>query len=211
MIRSFKDKHKGERCFICATGPSLNKMDLTLLDDEITFGVNSFYKTGRSTTYYGVSDMHVWFRHKYNFKSLDTQFFIGGRASPLYDKAPIDMVKQPMVLTDKNHGGFSYDIEGGVYSGDSVIYDICLQVCYYMGFDEVYLIGLDWDYSSKKKHFDGSAVANMSGGAIGDWEKCIRMFNLAREEYKKAGRKLYNATVGGKCNVFERASFNKLF
>ena len=168
MLRSFKNKHKGERCFICGTGPSLNKMDLSPLYDEIVFGVNTFYRSGIPTTYYGITDMHVWFRHKYNYSFLDTQFFISGKVGDLYSRAPIPMVKEPMVLIDKNHVGFSHNIEQGVYSGDSVIYDIGLQVCYYMGFDEVYLIGLDWDYSRKVKHFDGSAVSNMSGGAIGD-------------------------------------------
>ena len=31
-----RDKHKGKRCFIVATGSSLNKLDLSLLQDEIT-------------------------------------------------------------------------------------------------------------------------------------------------------------------------------
>tara|TARA_Y100000004_G_scaffold188423_1_gene242510 strand:- start:866 stop:1576 length:711 start_codon:yes stop_codon:yes gene_type:complete len=35
-----KNKHKGKRCFIVATGSSLNKLDLSLLRNEITIGIN---------------------------------------------------------------------------------------------------------------------------------------------------------------------------
>lgn len=62
-IRKFHNKHKGERCFIIGNGPSLNKLDLSKLDNEITFGVNGiFYKTkemGLRPTYYVVEDSHV--------------------------------------------------------------------------------------------------------------------------------------------------------
>ena len=55
-IRSFENKHKGERCFIIGNGPSLNKTDLTMLKNEITFGLNKIYlnfnKMGYSPTYF---------------------------------------------------------------------------------------------------------------------------------------------------------------
>ena len=55
-LQRYKDKHKGQRCFIIGNGPSLNKMDLTALKDEITFGLNRVYllfdRVGFSTTYY---------------------------------------------------------------------------------------------------------------------------------------------------------------
>ena len=39
-----KNIHTGERCFILATGPSLNKLDLSKIKDEYTIGVNGIYK-----------------------------------------------------------------------------------------------------------------------------------------------------------------------
>lgn len=36
----YKDIHKGERCFIIGNGPSLKKLDLSLLKDEYTITVN---------------------------------------------------------------------------------------------------------------------------------------------------------------------------
>jgi hypothetical protein len=40
IVRLEKNKHMGKRCFIVATGPGVNKVDLSLLDNEITIGMN---------------------------------------------------------------------------------------------------------------------------------------------------------------------------
>ena len=39
----FRGCHKNERCFILATGPSVNSQDLTVLQNEICISVAEFY------------------------------------------------------------------------------------------------------------------------------------------------------------------------
>ena len=55
-ILTLKDKHKGQRCFIIGNGPSLRNTDLTLLKNEITFGLNRIYllfgQMGFTTSYF---------------------------------------------------------------------------------------------------------------------------------------------------------------
>ena len=62
-LLSYKNKHVGERAFIIGNGPSLNKLDLTLLKDDYTFGVNGIFlnreKMGYDPTYYVVEDVFV--------------------------------------------------------------------------------------------------------------------------------------------------------
>ena len=41
---AFNNKHKGERCFIIANGPSLKKQDLKLIKDEFTIATNTIWK-----------------------------------------------------------------------------------------------------------------------------------------------------------------------
>ena len=57
-LKSLKDQHKGERCFIVATGPSLRIEDLNLLRNEFTFSMNSIFllfdETDWRPTYYGI-------------------------------------------------------------------------------------------------------------------------------------------------------------
>ena len=38
---SFQGRHAGESCFVMGNGPSLNKMDLDLLDGQVVFGSNA--------------------------------------------------------------------------------------------------------------------------------------------------------------------------
>ncbi|GAH32608.1 unnamed protein product, partial [marine sediment metagenome] len=63
-IEDLKDIHRGERCFVIATGPSLLKTDFSLIKDEILFGVNTFYRGFdefgiNKCDYYAVSDVIV--------------------------------------------------------------------------------------------------------------------------------------------------------
>ena len=46
-----KNKHKGERCFIIGSSPSLKQLDLSLLNNEITFTVNRGYKLSENGFY----------------------------------------------------------------------------------------------------------------------------------------------------------------
>ena len=39
----FRDIHCGEDCFIICNGPSINQMDLSLLRDHTTFGLNKIF------------------------------------------------------------------------------------------------------------------------------------------------------------------------
>ena len=41
--KDLKGKFKNKRCIIIGNGPSLNKLDLSLLKDEYTFGLNRIY------------------------------------------------------------------------------------------------------------------------------------------------------------------------
>src|SRR5712692_1717642 len=39
----FRDRHRGQRCFVIGNGPSLKDQDLSPLANEITLVTNSFY------------------------------------------------------------------------------------------------------------------------------------------------------------------------
>ena len=44
-----------------------------------------------------------------------------------------------------------------------------------------------------------------------DYETEEFAYKLARKEFEKSGRKIYDATIGGKLNVFEKVNFDELF
>ena len=54
----YRNLYKGKRCFILGNGPSIQKIDFSLLKDEITFCVNQI---SRNKNYYKLNTtFHVW-------------------------------------------------------------------------------------------------------------------------------------------------------
>jgi len=215
-LKKFKDIHKGERCFIIGTGPSLNKTNLSLIRDEIIFGVNTLYtgleKFKIKCKYYAVSDYMVWENHYQNILGLDTILFLSSGAADLYfrsgrhvgdrQKAEVYIIRELERIWTA--GDISKDITRGVYIGETIIIDICLQVAYYMGFDKVYLLGCDCDYSGLHR-FDGSITDNMGGrGVLDDWSDIFYGYTICKRAFEADGREIINATVGGKLEVFKR-------
>lgn len=94
----------------------------------------------------------------------------------------------------------------------------CIQLAVYMGFSEIYLIGVDHNFA---KMFDknGNVVLDPSvkNHFAEDYDKGIQdqgfQVDAATEAYMDAERlsrkmgtfRIYNATRGGKLEVYERA------
>jgi len=212
-IKKLKDIHKDERCFIVGTGPSLKETNLSLLKNEIVFGVNSLYKAmdDFSCKYYAISDIKVWNNHKKKVSSLDTLLFL---SSEVGRKMVGGSLKNTIFLKTKGYmsvtGEFSKDISKYVVGGHTVVIDVCLQVCFYMGFKEVYLLGCDCDYSGTQ-HFDGSESDNKKSVSVsGDWSRLFHVYEICKNTFEKDGRKIYNSTVGGKLEVFERKKLEEV-
>lgn len=221
-IKELKDKHKGDRCFLLGSGPSLNDTNLSLIKDEIKFGVNTLYrgfdKFNLSCKYFGIGDRKVWVQHASHILNLDVELFLGGFAA--YDymfnkmKYTDVKIKNPHII---NHlgkmwttGKFSTDLAQGAYNGDTVIIDIGLQACYYMGFDKVYLLGVDCDYTGLHR-FDGLPTENATGGGVsGNYDPQFKAYNICKEMYETNGREIVNATNGGKLEIFRRESLEEL-
>jgi hypothetical protein len=220
ILKELKDKHKGERCFLIGTGPSLNKTNLKLLENEIIFGVNSLYKIKDiKSKYYMVTDERVWKKHKENILKLDNYLFLGRYAARDFisnKKRYNDNLRNGIILPvrySKNlieKKTFPRYISNGLYDGDSVTIS-AIQIIHHLGFSKVYLLGCDCDYSGTH-HFDGSKADNAktNGMASGNYKNIFDEYRICKKEFEKDGRKIYNATVGGKLEVFERKRLEDL-
>ena len=61
---NLKDKHKGKRCFIVATGTNINHLNLSFLKNEVTIGINLILRKKNFTpNYLCVADTTVMERH----------------------------------------------------------------------------------------------------------------------------------------------------
>jgi len=107
-------------------------------------------------------------------------------------------------------GSFSKDLSEGHGLGGTVVFDICLHIAYHMGFSEVYLIGVDCDYSPPF-HFDGSPPDRFINGKMFDSTLPFFAYSQAKEAFESDGREIVNCTPNGKLEIFKRKSLEEVF
>lgn len=232
-----KDKFKGQRVFILGNGPSLNLMDLTQLENEKSFAVNSiYYKTeemGYRPTFYVVEDKHVI---KDNFEEINNYhseyMFLPAVEKKRFKKGPnrffVNLDYGFYISTSKffEKSRFSKKCEDEIYCGQSVTM-VNLQLAYYLGFSEVYLIGMDFSYAVPEtviqegnvwtsteddpNHFHPNYFGKGKKWHDPKLHNVMQSYIKCKEVYEADGRKIFNATKGGKLELFERVDYDSLF
>ena len=152
-IRQLRDRHRGRRAFVLGNGPSLQIADVDRLKGEITFASNKIYlafdQTSWRPTYYSVCDLLVAQNNRDVIHSLDlvqihgahVRSTLGEDHGYLYiEDLPNRLDLSPAVF------GFSKNMLLGANGGFSIIY-LQLQLAYYMGIRQIYLIGVDFSFN----------------------------------------------------------------
>ena len=222
-LKRLKDGHKGERCFVLGNGPSLTFDDLGKLKDEKTFGCNSlclaFGKLGFSTTYFCFQSSGVYKKHKAIIDSLAKDQVIYARncfrlnfkgLSHLWEDAiPYCLFPHIDYMKEKTKR-FSVKPHSIVYDGYTIVYSM-LQIAVFMGFREIYILGVDCDYSHGKNnnHFIGSETEKVREKEINYAGLLMNQaFERARRFADENGIKIINCAPGGNLNAFERKSLD---
>lgn len=232
-LEALREKHRGQRCFILGNGPSLNKCDLTKLKDEVTFAANSiFLKTdemGFMPTYYVVEDILVAEDRAKRIDSYKGPTKLFGNYLRRYLADGPDVIWMNVRINYANYENFphfSTSATRQLWCGGTVTY-LSMQLAYHMGFSDVYLIGFDHNYVIPADAIvDGNRIESASGdpnhfdpsyfGKGYRWHnpRTDRMeiaYVRAKEHFDRAGRRIINATAGGKLEVFPRVDFDALF
>ena len=214
-IKELHNKHLGERCFIVGMGPSLNLTNFELIKDEILIVTNRFFvgsdKFKVNPQYWCVSDIVVFYNQHNQLLNIDTTLFLAEEAGKLFiEKMQQNMggIKEPIVIKPKGNVStwkkFSKDLTRGSYGGN-VIFS-CLQICHYMGFKKIYLLGCDCDHT-KGVHFDNDEIKKENKG---QWTETLNAYALSKKVFEEDGRKIYNSTVGGSLEIFERVNLEEI-
>jgi hypothetical protein len=225
-LKQFQNRHTGKRCVVIANGPSLAKLDLTLLKNEITFGMNRIYlhfpNMGFEPTYYVAINELVISQFNHDIAALKMPKFLNwNQRNQMPPKArDVGYVKIALVLHDE----FGVDISKPISSGGTVTY-VALQLAYYMGFTEVVLIGLDHRFASTgtpnlferrkntvdESHFHPNYFPPGVRWQFPDLYRSELAYATARQAYEAEGRKIIDATLDGACTVFEKVTYSTLF
>ena len=227
-IRALRDRHRGQRAFIVATGPSLQVADLELLRQEITFSCNKIYlafsEVSWRPTYYSVIDVLVAKNNRDLIRAVDCpKIFSDCILSSFRADRDITWIRDlpDLVVADRPGFGFSTDLLAGAHGGYTVVY-LQLQLAYYMGIREVYLLGLDFSFkvppTSGEVCIHGEVLVNrdevnhFSAGyrrpgetwTMPRLDMQLSAFQCAQQAFAAAGGAIYNASRHTALEVFPR-------
>jgi len=213
-MEQFKDKHLGERCFILGNGPSLKDVDFSLLEGEIIFGTNGIFDNpwGLVPDYYVSVNPLVLKQFSEEIGALNTTKFV-----PKTVKFTDIVSKGEFVYIDTSLGRpmFQRDLTQPMWEGYTVTF-VCLQLAYWMGFEEVVLLGLDHYYGMVEEpnkeviaagkdpwHFRDDYFSNGTKWNLPDLKMSELAYSLASRAYQQDGRNIYNCSSKTACPVFE--------
>lgn len=214
----YRGLHEGQRCFILGNGPSLARTDLSRLRHEITFGLNRIYllfdELGFSTTYFVAVNRLVIEQCSHEIVALGMPKFISWEGRNL-----LPFTRDTVLIRRRSGMAFSYDISACYWEGATVTY-AALQVAFHMGFSEVVLVGVDHSFSTKgpahqevvssgrdPDHFHPDYFGRGFRWQLPDLETSELAYRLADFEYRAAGRRVLDATIGGQLEVFPKVRF----
>lgn len=220
QLEGMKGIHSGEKCFIVGTGPSLTFADLDSLQkcNAICFSMNMIFKGFHLTKwrpkYYIVEDADAirdYWREIVNLK-IPYKFVADNNQYNIDEKSNIYQYHVHVEEYLPDLPKFSEDISRKVYSGYTVTY-VCLQFAMYMGFTEIYLIGIDFNYindvSATENHFISNYHKESDGKSGFYYEECLASYESAKKYADSKGIKIYNVTRGGKLEVFPRKTLEE--
>ncbi|WP_315360846.1 hypothetical protein [Neisseria bacilliformis] len=192
-IRKLKDKEKGRRCFILANGPSINNYDLSGLKSEITIGINASTlleeKFGFIQSYYVVSDKRFF---DVEMKRQLATYKLSKNTIKIFRKEIIELypsdIDNVYYVPALERDGFSFDLSRGYHYGCTTVM-LAIQLAYYLGIMEIYLLGIDLVYNQ-----DNSRFYPENEIQIDDSRSSVQIFNIVNADLalREKGGVIYN-------------------
>ena len=229
-LEAYRDSHQGERGFIIGNGPSLRHTDLARLKGEFTFGLNRIYlmfpELGFTTSCLLVINDLVIAQSAAEMMALTLPKFITWRARRYTPPWRWFRQDPSLIYLDTDFTGpeiFSDEATRRLFEGFTVTF-AAMQLAFFMGFHEVILVGVDHNYVTQgtpnqavispgddPNHFAPNYFGKGFKWQLPDLEGSERSYQMARQAYAAAGRRLVDATVGGKLTIFPKVDYNSLF
>lgn len=229
----YKSKYIGQRCFFIGNGPSLRAEDLTKLHEagEITFAFNRIYNIFDQTpwrpTFYvsqdekmlaGCADIVCGLQADAKFIPIQLKWW---NDISIDNAAYFNIVNQQ--VDDPQQFLFSDDVSRCIYNSTTGMYTAA-QIAAYMGFTKIYLIGVDHHFrisqnnqgeivvdNSVKDYFTDKYNEDKDKLYIPNTERSTLTYVAMKKQCEARNIHVFNATRGGRLEVFPRIAFDSLF
>ena len=234
-----KNKAEKKRCFILATGPSVNNQDLSLLKGEDCFSTSNFFlheliqdvkpKFHFLVPYHKpliLENYIEWLKMADEKLPANTNIVLATVTEPMVEKYNLFKNRKVYYV---NFGNFNLD-------KDEINIDITktimspqtgpimiLPFCAYMGYEEIYLVGQDMNrlasYGGTTQNFyknDPRVNATDKNNwidIIPELERTLVMFKQFKryaDYFKKCGIKFYNLSPTSWLSFIEKKDYEKL-
>lgn len=237
VFRNYKNKHKGERVFLVANGPSLKDTDLNLIKNETSFAMNRislmYEKTDWRPTYYLFSSTNVrpdkpwaskWLQSVWRAVDCSkTTSFVASIFKPYIDPHSNYNVKwfnsmsenKPDALGNINESCFSQDVVDRIDKTGTTM-NLALQLCLHMGFNEIVFVGADLGWT--KDLASNNDPNHFSKDYTADIPRPYKANNQMRNVHSLAIKKIhelnpdvkfYNASAKTVLDVYPIIDFEK--
>ncbi|RME61017.1 hypothetical protein D6779_00965 [Candidatus Parcubacteria bacterium] len=214
-------QRQGERCVILANGPSLAEVDFERLEGETLIGMNRIYLLDLPIplSYYVAINELVLRQFWKDIQRLPVPKFLNWNCRHLFSGSNTYFLRLRMGIRDR----FAENLNQPLSSGGTVTF-VALQIAFVLGFEEVILLGLDHHYPEQGtpnvtalrqgedvSHFHPDYFPAGTKWQYPDLLRAEMAYQLARQVYEAHGRRIIDATSGGRCPVFEKVDFEDLF
>lgn len=228
-LSRLRDSHKGKPCILIGGGPSINKMDLDLLEGYITIACNGFYlkhdQLSFVPTYYTVEDPLPALDNKNEINSIKNTI----RIIPYDLKNVIDQPENTIYVNFRRSAVhsmsprfpyYSHDFLNEAFWGGTVMY-FNIQLAEYLGCNPIYLIGVDLSYNipdsvkrtgavltstaDDENHFDPRYFGAGKRWHLPETARMQHAFDRARDELAGRGIDLINAGVDSQLKNIPKA------
>lgn len=224
FIKELQDSCYGDRCFIIGNGPSLTKEDLDLLKNEKTFAFNRIYHMYQYTswrpTYYMVVDnaiIHEMNREKK--REIEAEFFFvpNKKLAQKYKDQNAHHIGVEITVPARTENMVLKNVSTDVsrhFSTATGVITSAFELAFYMGFKEIYLLGVDHNFAVEidingretvnkgvKTHFKEDKDQSLYKA---NKDSLTRCFEICKKYADQHGIRIVNVTRGGKLEVFER-------
>lgn len=237
-LADLRDKFTGKRMYVIGNGPSLSRTPMDMLIGEYSIAMNRiaaiYNQTKWRPDFFVCTTINVrkpdW--HRDIMRTIDQ-----GIVTFAWDQLRKTIgEKNNIYYLNCTHGSETTDEPQLEWWSDDISERVCkygtsmlvaMQIAFYLGFGEIYIVGADLGFTDSiftklfrfarldkiaqlfdKNHF---FIGYGSPGASAKYfnRNMIATHQLIKEVANRKKIKIYNATLGGKLNVYPRVDFTR--
>lgn len=217
QLNAIKNKYTGKKAVILCNGPSLNRVDFSLLSDVYTFGLNKinllFDRSNFRPNAIVAVNPFVIEQNKAFYSQTNINLFLDSCAHKV-----IHHRQNIIFLHSVGYFKFARDCSVSVFQSATVTF-VALQLAFHMGFSDVALVGCDHNFAVKgtpnktvtsgdkdDSHFDSRYFSGGQKWQLPDLVMSEAGYSLAQSVFNSWGRRLVNSTDGGQLEILKRVN-----